>query len=50
MRAQAEREKEVRAQEERREEGKVKAQEGHEAEEEITTQEKVVEAKKRLKT
>ena len=60
VRTQEEREKEVRAQEERErqarkgktqgerreEEGKVEAQEGHEGEEEMTTQEECVEAQK----
>ena len=47
IRAQEEREKEAKAQEERREEErKVQAQEGHEEAEEVTTQEKCVEAKK----
>ena len=45
-RAQEAREKETRAQEEQEEERKVEAQEGHDGEEEMTTQENCVEAKK----
>ena len=44
----SEREREARAQEERREEREVEAQEGHEGEEETTTQEECVEAKKKV--